>query len=113
MRQAGILAAAGRIALHEMSQRLTEDHENAAFIADQLQDVLGITVMSQHTNFVFLWLEDDAPLTPAAFEDKLRENNIIVRAYPGYANKFRFVLHYWITRERAEYIVQTVRDLLA
>lgn len=113
MRQAGILAAAGRIAMHDMSQRLHEDHANAAFIGEQLQNVPGITVMSQHTNFVFLWLEDDAPLTPAEFEAQLKAHNIVVRAYPGYANKFRFVLHYWITRERAEYIVETVRNLLS
>lgn len=113
MRQAGILAAAGLIALHEMSQRLQEDHNNAAYLAESVSDVPHIRVMSQHTNFVMLWLEEDAPITPSEFSEKLVEHNILANPYPGYKRKFRFVMHYWITRERVDAIVKAVKTILA
>lgn len=113
MRQAGILAAAGLIALHEMSQRLQDDHDNATYLADALSDVDGVRVMSQHTNFVFFWLEEDAKLTPDEFAAKMREHNIILSPYPGYKRKFRCVMHYWITRERVNTVVETMKTVLA
>ncbi|MDD2483917.1 MAG: low specificity L-threonine aldolase, partial [Eubacteriales bacterium] len=44
MRQAGILAAAGIIALEKMTERLVVDHENAAYLAEQLSKIHGIDV---------------------------------------------------------------------
>lgn len=113
MRQAGVVAAAGLIALHDMSQRLQEDHDNAALLAEGLSEVPGLRVMSQHTNFVFTWLEEDAKLTPDQFMAAMQEHNIILRPYPGYERKFRFVLHYWITRERVETVINTIKTVLA
>ncbi len=112
MRQAGVLAAAGLIALHEMTQRLQEDHDNAAYMAEGLSDIEGIQVISQHTNFVMFWLEENAKITPDDFKIKLREHNILANPYPGDKNKFRFVTHYWITRERVEHILNTVKTVL-
>jgi threonine aldolase len=112
MRQAGVLASAGLIALHEMSQRLHEDHANAEYFAEQLQGIPGLRVMSQATNFVFFWLEDDAKLTPDELVAQLREHNIYLNPYPGYKRKFRLVMHYWINRERIDYTVKTIKELL-
>src|SRR5262249_56419314 len=42
MRQAGVLAAAGLIALEKMPARLKEDHDNAKFLAEALQPIPGI-----------------------------------------------------------------------
>jgi len=53
MRQAGILAAAGRYALEHNVARLQEDHDNAAWLGEQLQK-LGVTVSSQQTNMLFV-----------------------------------------------------------
>ena len=44
MRQAGVLAAAGLVALENMTERLTEDHANARFLAESLADVPGVSV---------------------------------------------------------------------
>ena len=112
MRQAGILAAAGLIAVEEMSQRLAEDHSNAAYLSEQLKDVPGVRVMSQNTNFVFFWLEEDAKLSPAEFIEKMAERNVILSPYPGYERKFRAVLHYWITRERVDKTVAAMKSVL-
>lgn len=113
MRQAGILAAAGLISIHEISKRLHEDHENAAYLAEAVSDVKGIQVVSQHTNFVMIWLEEDAKIQPDEFKASLLEHNILANPYPGFKRKFRFVMHYWITRERVETIVQAVKTILA
>ncbi|KAA5970556.1 low-specificity L-threonine aldolase [Pantoea sp. M_9] len=53
MRQAGILAAAGRYALQHNVTRLQEDHDNAAWLAEQLR-TLGVEVISQQTNMLFV-----------------------------------------------------------
>jgi threonine aldolase len=112
MRQAGVLAAAGLIGLHEMSQRLHEDHANAALLAEGLSEIPGVQVLNQHTNFVFFWLEDTAKLAPKAFEKAMADHNIILRPYPGHERKYRCVLHYWITRERVETVLNTMKTVL-
>lgn len=113
MRQAGILAAAGLISIHEMTKRLHEDHDNAAYLAESLSNIEGIRLISQNTNFVLIWLEEDAKISPDELKSKLRENNILANPYPGFNRKFRFVMHYWITRERVDTIVETIKTTLA
>lgn len=54
MRQAGVLAAAGLIALEEMSGRLGEDHANAKFLAGALGQILGVTANDPQTNIVMV-----------------------------------------------------------
>ncbi len=112
MRQAGVLAAAGLIGLHKMSQRLHEDHANAAHLAESLRDVPGVRVVSQHTSFVFFWLEETAKLNPTEFASAMQEHNILLSPYPGYERKFRMVLHYWITRERVDEVVRAMQMVL-
>ena len=63
MRQTGVLAAAGIIALRDMSGRLQEDHENAKRLAAGLRDIPGLRVLSQATNFLFVLLEKDAKVS--------------------------------------------------
>ncbi len=74
----------------------------------------GIRVESAATNFVFVRLVDGAPLTPQELIEKLQsEYNIVVRAYPGVPDKFRLVVHYWITRERVQTMIEAMKQLLA
>lgn len=112
MRQAGILAAAGLIAIHEMSTRLDEDHANAKLMAEELANVDCITVKSTNTNFVFFELAEDAPYTPAELMERLEKDfDIILRLYPGYTRTFRAVTHYWITAERVKQFADAMRQL--
>jgi len=112
MRQAGILASAGLIAIHKMSQRLHEDHENAVYLAEKLREVTGVRVMSQNTSFVFFWLEEAAKLRPVEFCASMKDHNILLSPYPGYERKFRAVLHYWITRERIDEVIRAMKMVL-
>lgn len=114
MRQAGVLAAAGLIAIRKMTARLREDHANAQLLAEGLSDVPGITVKSCATNFVFFDLHSDAKLTPDGFMRRLKNDyNIIMRPYPGYTHTFRCVLHYWISTERVHTIIEAIKTVLS
>ena len=112
MRQTGILASAGLIAIHKMSQRLHEDHENAVYLSERLKEVEGVRAMSQNTNFVFFWLEETAKLNPEEFCTSMSQHNILLSPYPGYERKFRAVLHYWITRERIDEVARSMKTVL-
>lgn len=113
MRQAGVLAAAGLIAIQEMSRRLDDDHITARQIHDGIADLPGIQVLNQHTNFVFFDLLPDAALSPADFMQRLWEDyQIKLSLYPGYTHTFRIVTHYWITPERAETVIRAFGELL-
>lgn len=113
MRQAGVLAAAGLIALHEMSKRLHEDHENAALLAEGLSEVKNLRVTSQNTNFVFFELQESAKLDSDAFVAAMRERKILITGYPNTRGKFRLVTHYWITRERVHQVIDAMKAVLA
>ncbi len=116
MRQAGVLAAAGLIALHEMTQRLHEDHATACQLAEGLATLphIGVDLSRVKTNFVFFDLMESAPLGPDALVERLeRDYNIRMRPYPGYVRTFRAVTHYWITPQRVQQVIDAMRELLA
>ncbi|MCS6836774.1 MAG: low-specificity L-threonine aldolase [Anaerolineae bacterium] len=113
MRQAGVLAAAGLIALHEMTKRLDEDHANAAYFAEGLSEIPHIRVESQATNFVMFWLSESAKHSPASFEHAMQAEGVVLRPYPGYTHKYRAVMHYWIKRHHVEHTLAALRRVLA
>ena len=106
MRQAGVLAATGLIALKEMRPRLREDHEQAERLAQGLATITGITVhpVHQRTNMVFFSIPDR--VDPAKFVAAMKAKNILLIGGP----RFRAVTHYWITPERVEQVIAAVRD---
>lgn len=89
MRQAGILAAAGKLALTEQVQRLQEDHDNAAYLAQQLVtfDEFTVDVSAVQTNMVY------ANVAPAVDVTQLvahcREHGILISA----SKQLRLVTH--------------------
>jgi threonine aldolase len=105
MRQAGILAAAGLIALEIMTQRLDEDHENARLLAEGLADMpqMEIDLSRVQTNMVFFGLRDDAGITAPELAERLKTHNILIMVMDE--RRFRAVTHYWI---RPEHIIQTL-----
>lgn len=114
LRQAGIVAAAGIIALEEMSQRLHEDHQRACMLAEGLAEIpyIDIDVSLVKTNMMFFTLSEDAPLSAVELAEQLAHDNILVNgAYKK--RSFRFVTHYWITDQHVEFVVQRMRSLLA
>ncbi|MFZ2879156.1 MAG: low-specificity L-threonine aldolase [Phototrophicaceae bacterium] len=116
MRQVGVIAAAGLVAIREMIGRIPEDHANARTLAQGLSTIPHIhdDLSRVKTNFVMFDLLDSAPVTPDEFVARLqREHNILMRPYPGFKRTFRAVTHYWITPERIEQTLGAVQELLA
>jgi threonine aldolase len=96
MRQAGILAAAGLIALHEMPSRLHEDHANARLLAEAIaaHPAAEINLETVQTNIVIFNLRNqaDAP----AFVAALKEKNLLVSTTGPHT--IRLVTHYDVDR---------------
>lgn len=97
MRQAGVLAAAGLVALNEMVERLADDHVNATRLAEGLRGLPGITIASVETNMVYFDLMPDNGLTPAQLADELKAHNVLISA--GYPTRSRLVTHADVSHE--------------
>jgi threonine aldolase len=94
MRQAGVLAAAGIIALEQMVERLREDHARAGRLAELLANVKGITIETQNTNMVYLKLSDDVDISAQEVAKRLKEKGVKVGVVGE--KRFRLVTHVWI-----------------
>ena len=108
MRQAGILAAAGKLALTEQVSQLKTDHDNAKALAHGLATLPGFDVNPQwvQTNIVFAKLDDSVDI--ATLAQKLMQEQIIVS--PG--NPIRFVTHKDIRREDIDRLLSVLRSHL-
>jgi threonine aldolase len=96
MRQAGVLAAAGIVALETMTERLAEDHARARRLAAGLAQIPGVLLDpgTPHTNMIFFSLADELPLDAAQASQRLQELEILV--VPSGRRRFRLVTHFWI-----------------
>jgi threonine aldolase len=114
MRQAGILAAAGIVALNEMVERLADDHSTARFLADGLAELPGIRVAPEmvRTNMVFFELADDIPWSSDVIADRLREAAGIWVGTNG-PRGFRAVTHYWIGPHDVRAFVSGMAEVLS
>ena len=114
LRQAGVLAAAGLIALHEMTDRLIEDHRNAQLLAEGLSEIAGLRIHSQNTNFLLFSLAPGSAPSPDEFVRDLRqEYNILMSTYAGEKGAIRLRTHYWIDRPAIAKVVSAVRAALS
>jgi threonine aldolase len=113
MRQAGILAAAGIIALEQMTGRLVQDHARAKKLADGLRKVAGITLHlgMPATNMVFISLTAEVKCTTDEFIERLKEGDVLVGATGE--RQYRLVTHYWIDDEGVEKTCAVIRAVVA
>lgn len=112
MRQAGILAAAGIIALNEMRLRLNEDHANARWLTDQLSIYSDwFEVLDQpQINMVFVRLTG-YPLQGKALQDALFRNDVLINEPED--NILRLVTHYWTKRSDLKIFLDRLVELAA
>ncbi len=108
MRQAGVLAAAGLIAMEEMPRHLEADHANARVLADGLRE-MGFDTGAVPTNIVIFDLA--GRMEPAAFLEALRQREIRANCIGG--SRIRFVTHYDVSRAQCEAALAAVREILA
>ena len=109
MRQVGVLAAAGLIALEKHPALLAEDHANARFLAEALAGIPGIAVKLEtvQTNIVIFDVSGTG-LTPAAISAKLKENGILIN---GVNNRLmRLVTHHDVSRGQGQQALEVIRQ---
>jgi threonine aldolase len=109
MRQAGIIAAAGIVALEKMVERLAEDHLNARALAEGLGLVAGINVqaVSRRTNMVFFEVDGDES-TAGKFLAALHERDVLIGQRGS--NSFRAVTHYGVDRPAIDRVVSAAAE---
>lgn len=110
MRQAGILAAAGLVALHDMPTRLGEDHSNARLLAEAVaaEANVEIDLDAVQTNIVIFKLRGHGDA--AAFCAGLKQKGILASAVGPHS--VRFVTHYDVDREACERAASIVTEHL-
>ncbi len=114
MRQAGILAAAGIVALNEMVERLGDDHAHARMLAEGLSRLPGLRVDLDRvcTNMVFFDLADDVPLSSDDVIEQLKARAGVWLGGNG-SRGFRAVTHYWIGPGEVQLFLDAMKDILA
>ncbi|MEX1020661.1 MAG: low-specificity L-threonine aldolase [Litorilinea sp.] len=111
MRQAGVIAAAGVVAVTEQVERLADDHANAQMLAQGLAalDGIGIDPATVETNLVFFELNRD-DMTPAQLSNALRARGVLINPVGG--RRLRAVLNHHVTGDDVKHALQAVQDVL-
>ncbi|MGD0751304.1 MAG: low-specificity L-threonine aldolase [Anaerolineales bacterium] len=112
MRQAGILAAAGLVALEKMVVRLGEDHARAKKLADGLRLVPGLQLdpKTPATNMVFLSLRPEVQCTTDELIEKLKKRGVLIGATGE--RQYRLVTHYWIEDADVQEVIEAFRRVV-
>jgi threonine aldolase len=110
MRQAGVLAAAGLIALEESPARLHHDHENARYLAQQLSRVPGVRIDPAlvETNILIFDISGTG-LAPLEFSSRLKSRGVLANGVG--ATQIRMVTHRDITREHCQRAIEIVSEV--
>jgi threonine aldolase len=113
MRQVGILAAAGIVALDDMVDRLVDDHTKARDLAEFLGTIPGITLDWDvpPSNMIFFHLADQSPLSLEDLIPKFAEQGI--RISTTAENRIRLVMHYWIDEKALARIKGAFKEIFS
>ncbi len=112
MRQAGVLAAAGIVALEQMVDRIQEDHDNARLLAEGIDAIPGLCLdqESVRSNIVIFKLVAGS-MTADQYRERLRDEGVWMSAIRS--RRIRAVTHYGIERADIEYALQVMRSVLS
>ncbi len=109
MRQAGIIAAPGIVALESMVERLAEDHKNAQTMYKRLSHIPNLIVEKPDTNILFLELQNlsiDAP----TLSKELKEKGVLV--YGAYGERTRLVFNRMVNADDTDYVADAIEEIL-
>ena len=110
MRQVGILAAAGLIALEESPKRLHVDHENARLLAEGAANLKGVSIDAERvqTNIVIFDVSQTGK-TSLQIVAELKERGILAISF---GNSIRMVTHCDVSREAIETTLENLRSII-
>jgi len=113
MRQAGVIAAAGVVALTQMVDRLSEDHANAAFLAENIRDIPCLKVSPVETNIVYMEIKEDFydenKRSTQIIVDKLKQKGVLIGK--ASSKKMRLVLNYHVSSKDVRKVVQSIHEV--
>ncbi len=95
MRQAGIIAAAGIIAIEKMIDRLGEDHENARYLAKKLGEIEGVEIMRDRLDINMVFFKLDSGRPKAIVEELHRQG---IKINPPEGDEWRLVTNLDVSR---------------
>lgn len=111
MRQAGVLAAAGIVALEEMVERLADDHANARRLAEGLAEMPGVSLDPDQIRTNIVYFEVNRPdMTIPELVQRLDDKG--ARMLPVGTGRIRAVTHYHISSEDIEYVLGIAANIL-
>jgi len=112
MRQVGVIAIAGLLALDTMIERLEDDHANARLLARGLSSIAGVQLdpAEPQTNMVYFKLSPSVTVTPRQIVEHLRPRGIVLE--PGDSGRFRLVTHTWVSAADVEKVVQAMGEVV-
>jgi threonine aldolase len=110
MRQAGIIAAPGIVAMEKMVDRLSVDHTNARALAEGLSKLenVSIDLDTVQTNIVKFQVRG-LKISPEEFFSMLQKRGLLISGYEG--NVMRMVTHRHITRKDVDYTLEVFEDV--
>jgi threonine aldolase len=112
MRQAGILAAAGLIALEVMPKRLFEDHANAKLLAEGFAATPNVQAWPESTQTNIIVFDISATgLTRQQVSDRLKDRGVLIN--PIGARLMRAVTHYDVSRDQCLTALEALREVVA
>jgi len=111
MRQAGVIAAAGIVALEMMIDRIREDHENAARLARGINEIDGLSIdlARVQTNIVYFDVADDQKPAEEILARLASKGVKILKLGP---RRFRAVTHYGITSAEIDRAVSALAEVM-
>ncbi|MRG86325.1 low-specificity L-threonine aldolase [Salinibacillus xinjiangensis] len=111
LRQVGVIAEPGYIALTEMVERLSEDHKHAEVLAEGLANMEGLKVENKvETNIVLINVEDTGH-NAESFLTALQKEGVL--AVPFGPNTVRFVTHYDVSGQDIDRVIKKVNDAVS
>jgi threonine aldolase len=110
MRQAGVLAAAGIVALEQIADRMGEDHARAKRLEEGLAGIPGLDVGPAVSNILYFGLTEQVSKTPEEVVAGLAERGVRMLGRVG--GRFRAVTHHWISDEDVERTIQAMREVI-
>lgn len=110
LRQAGVLAAPGLLALTDMVTRLPEDHGNARYLAEQLAALPGVAVNLDDVHINMVWFRLPAALDSSRLMAALADANIKANGPEG--GMMRLVTHWQLGRNELDRVIAVFRSVL-
>jgi threonine aldolase len=112
MRQVGVIAAPGIVALEKMTKRLSDDHANAQLLARGLAETPGIKIDPEKvpTN-ILVFDVSGTGLTTTQFSDALRARGVLANGINE--REMRMVTHKDVSRSDCESALSEIREILA